>query len=190
MYGRLALTAALALLVCPRVAYAQSSQPELDAGAPAHVAYVEGTATLERDGRLETAPLNMPLLSGDRLKTIDGRVEVLFADASALHIDARTTIDIQSDELVRLIDGRLRLNITGPVRIVAYRIDSPSGSVRITQPGEYRIALLRSQEQTQLELAVLRGAGEIFTDEGTTAVRAGERAYASTGLAPSYAVRL
>ena len=194
MLPRLALTLALAVLLYPRGASAQSSQPETDTVAPAHVAHVEGTVTLERDGRPETNPLNMPLLSGDRLKTTDGRVEVLFADGSALHMDARTTLDIQSDELVRLIDGRLRISIAGPVRAVAYRVDSPAGSVRIAQPGEYRIALLlpardagRGQDQMQLELAVLRGSGEIFTDEGTTPVRAGERAYASAGLAPSYA---
>jgi len=192
MLPRLALTLALVVVVCPRSLFAQTPQSELDNAAPAHVSYVEGTATLERDGRPENAPLNMPLLSGDRLRTIDGRVEVLFADGSALHLDSRTTMDIQSDELVRLIDGRLRINIAGSaqdraVRGVAYRVDSPAGSVRITQAGEYRIAMLRREDQTQLELAVLRGFAEIFTDEGTTAVRAGERAYASAGLAPSYA---
>ena len=187
MPGRLALTLALAGLLCPGVALSQSPESEIETTAPAHVSHVEGTATLEREGRPENAPLNMPLLSGDRLKTAAGRVEVLFADGSALHMDLRTTLDIQSDELVRLIDGRLRLHITGPARSVAYRVDSPAGSVRITQPGEYRIAMLRGQEQMQLELAVLRGSGEIFTDEGTTPVRAGERAYASAGLAPSYA---
>jgi ferric-dicitrate binding protein FerR (iron transport regulator) len=186
MLPRLALTLALVAFVCPRAVFAQTSQPEPES-APAHVAYVQGAVILERDGRPENAPLNMPLLSGDRLKTVDGRVEVLFADGSALHLDAQTTVDIQSDDLVRLIDGRVRLNIAGPARGLAYRVDSPAGSVRITQTGEYRIAMLRRDDQTQLELAVLRGAGEIFTDEGTTAVRAGERAYASAGLAPSYA---
>jgi hypothetical protein len=134
----------------------------------------------------------MPLLSGDRLKTIDGRVEVLFADGSALHMDSRTTIDLQSDELLRLIDGRLRLTIAGRgadarSASLVYRVDSPAGSVRITQPGDYRVSMLRRGDEVQLELAVIRGAGEIFTDEGATMVRAGERAYASAGLAPSYA---
>jgi hypothetical protein len=151
------------------------------------VSHVEGTAAIEREGRAENSPLNMPLLSGDRLKTADGRVEVLFADGTALHLDNRTTVDFQSDDLARLIEGRLRLNISGPARSVAYRIDSPAGSVRISQPGEYRIALVRGDKETQLELAVLRGAGEVFTDLGATPVRAGERAYASAGLAPSYA---
>jgi uncharacterized protein DUF6600/FecR-like protein len=185
MHGRLLLTFALAAFVCPAV-YAQPQQSETDGTAPAHVAHVDGTVTLEREGRAEHSPLNMPLLSGDRLRTEDGRVEVLFADGSTLHLDMRSTIDVQSDDLVRLTEGRLRVNILGRARTVAYRIDSAAGSARITQPGEYRIALLRGNAETQLELAVVRGAAEVFTDQGSTPVRAGERAYASAGLAPSY----
>ena len=41
--------------------------------------------------------------------------------------------------------------------------------------------MLHRQEEVQIELAVIRGDGEIFTDEGTTEVRAGERAYTSRG---------
>ena len=164
--------------------YAQEQEP--DYGAPAHVAFVDGAATLEREGRTETSALNMPLLSGDRLRTAEGRVEVLFEDGSALHLDERTTIDVQSDDLLRLIDGRIRLSLAGPSRQIDYRIDSAAGSVHITQAGEYRIAMVHGERETQLELAVLRGAGEIFTDQGSTPVRAGERAYASDGLAPSY----
>jgi hypothetical protein len=198
MLGRLALTLALAAFVCPTALFAQSLQSETDTTAPAHVAHVDGplnSVTLEREGRADTSPLNVPLLSGDRLRTLDGRVEVLFADGSTLHLDARSTIDVQSDELLRLTEGRLRLNIHGALDAarggaasgVAYRIDSPAGSARITQPGEYRIALLKGNEETQLEVAVLRGGAEVVTDQGSTTIRAGERAYASAGLAPSYA---
>jgi hypothetical protein len=188
MFGRLLTFFSLAALGLVVPVHAQDTTPaqEPEYGAPAHVAFVDGTAALEREGRTETSALNMPLLSGDRLRTADGRVEVLFDDGSALHLDERTTIDVQSDDLLRLIDGRIRLNLAGPSRQVDYRIDSPAGSVRITQPGEYRVALLHAERETQLELAVLRGAAEISTDQGTTAVRAGERAYASEGLAPSY----
>src|SRR5262245_2983087 len=212
MLPRLALTLALAVLVCPfgagAAAFAQSSQPDVIQSpsqvsatapttvatytAPAHVSVVDGTATLEREGRAEN-PLNMPLLSGDRLKTADGRLEVLFTDGSTLHMDRSTTLDVQSDDLMRLIDGRVRLNILGVAearddasRTVAYRVDSPAGSVRITQPVEYRVALLHDANETQLELAVIRGAAEISTDQGATSVHAGERAYASAGLMPSY----
>jgi hypothetical protein len=198
MLPRLALTFALAAFVCPAALDAQSQMPlplppaqaenpENDGAAPAHVSHVDGTASLEREGRAENSPLNMPILSGDRLRTADGRLEVLFADGSTLHLDLRSTIDVQSDDLVRLTEGRLRLNILGPAPIAPYRIDSPAGSARITEPGEYRIALLKGTDEVQLEVAVLRGAAEVFTDQGMTPVRAGERANASAGLAPSYA---
>src|SRR3954471_10944989 len=185
MLPRLAVTLALTVLVSsapvsPLLAQSalpdagvQTALPDTEAVAPAHVALVDGVATLEREGRSEN-PLNVPLLSGDRLKTLDGRVEVLFADGSTLHLDRSTTIDVQSDDLIRLIDGRVRLNIPGPSRQVAYRIDSASGSVRISQVGEYRVAVLHASadsagsgrsDDTQLELAVLRGAGEIFSDQ-------------------------
>jgi Family of unknown function (DUF6600)/FecR protein len=194
MLPRLALTLALALLVCPRVAIAQEAPPQ-DAqlqitpqqyDTPAYVSVVDGSATLERDGRIESAPLNMPLLSGDRLRTVDGRLEVRFADGGRLHVDSRTTLDVLSDELVRLVDGRIRISMQRAQQ-VSYRVDSAAGSARITQPGEYRVALIKTEKETQLELAVVRGAGEIFTDQGSTPVRSGERAYASAGLMPSYA---
>jgi len=185
MSPRTALTFALAVLM-PAGVFAQTSQPGAsDTTAPAHVSHVEGTVTLEREGRPENSPLNMPLLSGDRLKTLDGRAEILFADGSALHLDSRTTLDIQSEELARLIDGRMRLAMVG--RGLTYRIDSPAGSVRVAQPGEFKLSMLHGDNETQLELAVIRGTAEIFTDQGSTSVRAGERAYASAGLAPSYA---
>ena len=73
----------------------------------------------------------MPLLSGDRLQ--DGRTAASKCSsptAARCTSTARSTIDVQSDDLVRLIDGRLRLNIAGSARsAVAYRIDSPAGSV-------------------------------------------------------------
>jgi hypothetical protein len=194
MLPRLALTLALAVFVCPAVASAQAqaplaAQPAVSTqqyDAPAYVSVVDGGATLERDGRVENAPLNMPLLSGDRLKTTDGRVEVRFADGGRLHLDSGTSLDVLSDELVRLGDGRIRLSVQRAQQ-VRYRVDSAIGSARITEPGEYRLAILHTPQETQLEFAVIRGAGEIFTEQGTTAVRSGERAYASAGLAPSYA---
>ena len=122
-------------------AFAQPPAPLPDTSSaepPAHIAVVDGRATLERAGRPESSPLSMPLLSGDRLRTEDGRVEVLFADGAALHLDTSSTVDFQSDELLRLLDGRVRLIIPGPRRELSYRIDTPGGWVQIAEPGEYR----------------------------------------------------
>jgi hypothetical protein len=154
---------------------------------PAHISFVDGAAVLERDGQPDAAPMNMPLLAGDRVRTEDGRVEILFTDGSTLHLDANTLVDFQSDELVRLLGGRVRLSIPGPDRQVLYRIDAPSASVTIDSPGEYRVSVLGGGAAPEVELAVLRGYAELANDDGRTPLRAGQRAYARASAAPSSA---
>ena len=155
--------------------------------APAHISVVDGVAILERDGEQDDSPGSMPLLAGDRVRTRAGRVEILFADGSTLHLDNHSAIDLQSDELVRLLEGRVRLSIPGPSRDVAYRVDGPFGWAQITEPGDYRIALMTGPRGAELELAVLRGRAELVNEGGSTPLRAGERAFARAGAAPSYA---
>jgi len=121
------------LVYCPAAAAGQSAPDAVQADPPAHIAFVDGSATLERDGRADTSPGDMPLLAGDRVRTQNGRVEILFADGSTLHLDSNTTVDFQSDELVRLLDGRIRLAIAGPDRDVSYRVDAPSAWAQITE---------------------------------------------------------
>jgi hypothetical protein len=181
--------AALVLLFPAAGLSAQEPPVARDAGydAPAHISLVEGTAILERDGEPDDSPMNMPLLAGDRVRTRAGRVEILFADGSTLHLDHNSVIDLQSDELVRLIDGRIRLSIPGPSREVRYRVDGPQGWLTITEPGDYRLALMSGPRGSELEVAVLRGRAELANDGGQTLLRAGERAFARSGAAPSYA---
>ncbi len=170
-----------ALSVCaltPQPVRAQ--EPALD--TPAHISFVDGTAALERDGRNESAPTSMPLLAGDRVRTSDGRVEILYADGSTLHLDGGTLVDFQSDEVVRLLGGRVRLSIAGANRRVGFRVDAPSAWIDITTAGEYRIAVLSGDE---VELAVLRGRAELVNEDGRTALGAGERAFARAGAIPS-----
>ena len=155
--------------------------------APAHISVVDGVAILERDGQPDDSPRSMPLLAGDRVRTRAGRVEILFADGSTLHLDHNSAIDLQSDELVRILEGRIRLTIPGPSRDVAYRVDGPFGWAQITEPGDYRIALMNGPRGAELELAVLRGRAELVNEGGSTPLRAGERAFARAGAAPSYA---
>ncbi len=187
------LSACLLLLLCPAGALAQTLpidqtqavEPGMD--APAHVAFVDGVATLEREGQPDAAPLNMPLLAGDRLRTANGRVEILFGDGSVLHLDTATVVDFQSDELVRLLAGRVRLEIPGPERPVSYRIDAPFASAEITRSGEYRLGMAAGDRGSEIELAVVRGAAELVNEQGRTPLVAGERAFARAEAAPSYA---
>jgi Family of unknown function (DUF6600)/FecR protein len=177
---------AAVLLLYPAPVGAQDAS----ADPPAHISVVDGTVSLEREGRPETAPASMPLLAGDRLRTENGRVEVMFGDGSALHLDTYSTVDFQSDEVIRLMEGRVRLTIPGPPRRVSYRIDAASGWAQIQEPGEYRVAVTRSSRESQtgdVELVVLRGSAELMNEDGQTMLRAGERAFARAGAAPSYA---
>ena len=161
-------------------ARAQETAPSIE--TPAHISFVDGAAVLERDGRIDSEIMSMPLLEGDRVRTQGGRVEVLFADGSALHLDANTVVDFQSDDVIRMLDGRIRLAIAGRARDVSYRIDAPSAWVQIDDPGEYRVAVLR---EADVELAVLRGAAELVNEQGRSFIRAGERTFARAGSAPS-----
>ena len=191
MLPRLALTVAIGILACPLAAQspsATSTPPSASSATPpAYVAIAEGVAMIEHAGVVETSPLNMPIVSGDRLRTTEGRMEVRFADGSTLDLDTHTVVDAQSETLLRLLDGRIRINRRSMLRIA--RIDSPAGSARLAEPGEYRLALVLGPRQAegdvQLEFAVVRGSGEIVTDQGKTVVGAGERAYASADLLPS-----
>jgi hypothetical protein len=163
--------------------FGQASAPAQAAtDPPAHISVVDGTALLERDGRTDTEVLSMPLLAGDRVRTQAGRVEVLFNDGSALHLDEQTMVDFQSDEVVRLLSGRVRLSVSAASREIAYRIDAPSAWVQIDNPGEYRVSVLRGDE---VELAVLRGGAELVNEQGRSYVSAGERTYARVQAAPS-----
>ncbi len=140
--------------------------------------FVDGAAILERDGRTESAPVIMPLLAGDRVRTQNGRVEVLFADGSTLHLDANTLVDFQSDEVIRLLEGRVRLNIVGPAATCglshrrAVGVGADSRARRVPDCRAPRRARSRAAE---VELAVLRGGAELVNEDGRTAL-AGRRA--------------
>src|SRR4029453_1200663 len=91
---------ACVLLACSAPLHAEGQVPDtgaapetIAADQPAHVSFVAGPAVLERDGQSDSAPANMPILAGDRIRTQGGRVEILFADGSTLHLDANTTAD-------------------------------------------------------------------------------------------------
>ena len=182
----------LAVLVVWSACLAPAFAQEDSGNAPPHIARVDGQVTIERNGLPDAASLNMPVIAGDRLRTADGRVEIMFADGSVLALDRDSALDVQSSDLARLMDGRVRLDIPAPMRAASFRIDSPAGSVRVAEAGEYRVTMLHgaaasgAEPETQVELAVSRGAADLFTDEGSTRVRPGERAYASAGLLPSY----
>jgi hypothetical protein len=162
------------------------AQESANVTAPAHIAYVDGTVMLERDGAVDTATVNVPIVAGDRLRTTVGRIELLFPDGSALAVDEHSSLDVLSPTLLRLVAGRAMMLVAGasdPSAAVRYQIDTPVASVRTDGPGEFRVAVLGSRDG-ETELAVVRGVANLATERGEVAVRAGERTVAFENGAP------
>lgn len=180
------------LLSSPRLfAQTPTSTPEIDTefNAPANVSVVEGRVTIDRDDEVVTAAVGEPIVDGDRLTTDSGRAEIWFADGSALAVDERSTIELLSETLLRVTSGRVYLTVaraTGESQREraddGYRIDLPTGSLVIDEPGEYSISLTRSLTRTasqdaldDAEVAVIRGSASFHTDNGSHSLRSGER---------------
>jgi Family of unknown function (DUF6600)/FecR protein len=171
------------------------------AAPTAHVAFVEGSATLERDGAVEMLDSAVPVVDGDRLRTPGGRLEIFFQDGSTLQMDQSSTLDVQSADLLRLIAGAITFNAAPGRRVYAvplYRVDTPAGSVLVDAPGEYRISTGSNREIgttvsgdrapiTTLEVA--RGIADLMSDSGSTTVRTGERSSVRIGELPAFPVR-
>jgi hypothetical protein len=198
-----ALTLHLAPLHAQRVAFPPATetygsqtreQPreqarDWSADVPAHISSVSGSVTLEREGKLEPAEANVPLLSGDRLRTSSAsRVEVLFSDGSTFTLDEESDLDVLSESLVRLLEGKMRLMIVRATTTLDYRVDAPTASVWIRAAGDYRLsARARRSEKPEVVLTVLRGSAELVNEHGKSTVRAGQEALATPDLAPSLA---
>lgn len=181
------LTRSLYLLVLfsawPAVVRAQDSAP------PAHIAFAEGSASLDREGQAQPATAGVPFLAGDRLRTTGGRIEVLFPDGSALEIDEYSSVDLLSATLLRVTGGRIMLIVSGAedqASALRYQVDTPVASASTDGPGEYRVALLSGPAGLEAELAVVRGLASLRTERGSTPVRAGERSLARDLEAPSF----
>jgi uncharacterized protein DUF6600 len=99
---------ALLIVFCAAVcisslpAEAQESSPP-----PAHISFVEGAVTIDHDGEVQPAVVNMPLVGGDRVRTEDGRVEVMFPDGSAIEIDPQSEVEVLGDWRVRVLAGTI-----------------------------------------------------------------------------------
>lgn len=168
----------------------------------AHVAFVEGAASLERDGQVEALGTGVPLVDGDRLRTTDGRLEIRFENGSTLYMDQSSTLDILSTDSLRLPAGSIRIAVVGnrPYVVPLYRVDTPAASITIDAPGEYRVvatggapsaaaAAGTPSESARTDAQVVRGTANLITDNGGTTVRTGEQSTVVAGELPSFPVR-
>lgn len=151
---------------------------------PAHVSSTTGNSWLERDGTVEADPLNVPLLAGDRLRTEDGYLEILFSDGSLLAFDRHTEAELLSDTLLHLERGAIRLELARGS--AGYRIDAAGTTTWARTAGEYLVEIdAASTADRMVRLLVIRGSAELESNAARSLVRAGYEAWASDGRSPS-----
>lgn len=197
---RLALFTAL-ILAASGPLLAQTAQPEPEPAPSAHVAFVEGLATIEREGNVEPLEAGMPLVDGDRLETSSGRLELWFDDGSTLYVDEFSRLDVLSARFLRLGTGAVTFNVSaqGVLSDVLYEVDTPAASVAMNTSGEYRILAQEDRartvgvagavEPTLTTVEVVRGSAGLTSDTGRTDLRAGEQSVVRNGEPPGFPMR-
>jgi Family of unknown function (DUF6600) len=184
MAHRPTLLFAALVIACARAASAQEAPP-------AHVAFMEGSATIERDGVVELLSSGVPLIAGDRLETTTGRVEVLFGGGSALFLDESSLLDLLSPNSLRLLTGRLTFDVlpgqSGSATL--YQVDTPAGSVFLTAAGEYNIVGREEPPFFSTQVQVARGAADVVGDTGRISLTSGEESLVRTGAPPAFPLR-
>jgi hypothetical protein len=144
------------------------------------IAYVAGPVSLSPAGAADwaQAPLNRPLVAGDRLWTDAGaRDEAQFGDAIA-RMDAGTLMTVlAADERatqLQVSQGRIDLHVRGLADGTTVEVDTPNLAFVARAPGDYRIAVAPDGSTTDVTL--LRGAGDVYGD-GTSLSLAPGQAY-------------
>jgi hypothetical protein len=138
--GLLAAALAVAFLAVPT--FAQDQDPP---GIAARVAFLSGPVSLEAGGAEDwsAAPLNYPMVSGDRIYTGDGaRAAVQCGDTDIrLGGDTDATLTNLTDvyKQIGLSEGSIHVRVFNLDAEETVEVDTPSGAVMIEAPGDYRI---------------------------------------------------
>jgi hypothetical protein len=122
------------------------------------------------------APLNRPLVAGDRLWTdAGGRDEAQFGAAIA-RMDAGTLLTVlAADERttqLQVSQGRIDLHVRRLAPGETVEVDTPNLAFVARQPGDYRLAVAPDGSTT--DVTVLNGAGDVYGDGTSLALAPGQ----------------
>jgi hypothetical protein len=165
------------------LALAAAGAPALAQDPPARVgriAYLSGPVSFSPAGAADwsQAPLNRPLVAGDRLWTDAGaRDEAQFGSAIA-RMDAGTLLTVLGADdrttQLQVSQGRVDLHVRRLLEGETVEVDTPNLAFVARAPGDYRLVVAPDGSTT--DVAVLRGGGDVYGD-GTSLALAPGQAY-------------
>jgi hypothetical protein len=142
------------------------------------IAWLAGPVSLSPSGAdaWAQAPLNRPLVAGDRLWTdAGGRDEAQFGPVVA-RMDAGTLLSVlAADEgatQLQVSQGRIDLHVRRIDPNAVVEIDTPNLAFVARAPGDYRIVV--SPDGASTDVAVLRGGGDVYGDGNAYSIGPGQ----------------
>ncbi len=178
-YTRPAMLRRIFLLIGLLITGLASAQEPDPPERVARLSFLRGDVTFQAaDSEApEQAALNRPVTSGDRIMTgNDARAELTLGGA-ALRLDARTDLtvaNLDSDIAhVEVNSGTIGVALRTLDAGDTFEVDAPNGTVRLLEPGEYRI---EAASDGSAILEVRSGVAEIDSGAGPTRVASGQRA--------------
>jgi hypothetical protein len=177
----------LAAVASMALAMAQDAQQQPQGPAPggpedaqhgvARISVMNGDVSVRRGdtGEVTAAAINAPLMTQDSLLTSsESRAEVQFDGANVARLGSNTELRMSDLQHRRYIVGLA----TGTVTYRVFRksdalaeIDTPSVSVRPTQPGTYRVTVM---DDGTSQITVRDGEAEIYSPQGSQPLQAGQ----------------
>ena len=166
---------AFGLLLGAATASAQTQDPPARVG---RIAYLAGPVSLSPAGATDwaQAPLNRPLVAGDRLWTdAGGRDEAQFGAAVA-RMDAGTLLTVlAADERttqLQVSQGRIDLHVRRLAPGETAEVDTPNLALVAREAGDYRLAVAPDGSTT--DVTVLNGAGDVYGDGTSLSLAPGQ----------------
>ncbi|MFS2218827.1 DUF6600 domain-containing protein, partial [Telluria sp. Tellsp104] len=166
---------ALGLLFTATIAAAQMQDPPARVG---RIAYLAGPVSFSTAGASDwaQAPLNRPLVAGDRLWTdAGGRDEAQFGAAVA-RMDAGTLLTVlAADERMtqlQVSQGRVDLHVRRLAPGETVEVDTPNLAFVARGPGDYRLAVAPDGSTT--DVTVLNGAADVYGDGTSLSLAPGQ----------------
>jgi hypothetical protein len=153
----------------------------------ARLSYVKGEVSVQRASDLgtEKAEVNLPLVVGDKLLTMDGQAEVQFGRRNYLRIDSFAQVEFavlpsEADGRIKihLLDGRAYLRVGSLGEEKGIEVHSPDASFYILEEGLYRFEV---DADNGTGIFVHEGSAEAAGERGSVLVRAMEKLAAARG---------